>query len=294
MQGELETALVTILREPVELTVAGRTDAGVHARGPGGELLDRRRPSGDLTRRFNGLSPADIAVPATAVVDNGFDARRDATLAHLPLPAPRPPALRAPSSRSRALWWPHRIDHAALDACAAALPGTHDFTAFTPTQTDHVRFDRNVFDGQVGPGWRRSSTSDHRRHLHAQHGPHPRRHDARGRQRPPDRRGLPPAPRRRPPRSQPAKQLPRTAYTWSQSPTPDPPPPSRCAVHTGEALDAAAAGGDLEHRADQDPDHVAHEGVGGDAEGEDVAGLLAPRPRRGPRARNGRGRSGSG
>ena len=45
VQGELETALATILREPVELTVAGRTDAGVHAEGPGGELLDRGRRS---------------------------------------------------------------------------------------------------------------------------------------------------------------------------------------------------------------------------------------------------------
>jgi tRNA pseudouridine38-40 synthase len=33
-----------------------------------------------------------------------------------------------------------------LDACAAALPGTHDFTAFTPTQNDHVRFEREILD----------------------------------------------------------------------------------------------------------------------------------------------------
>src|SRR5206468_2158810 len=39
---------------------------------------------------------------------------------------------------------PHRIDHEALQACATALVGTHDFTAFTPTQTDHVRFDRDI------------------------------------------------------------------------------------------------------------------------------------------------------
>ena len=37
------------------------------------------------------------------------------------------------------------MDREALDACAAALPGTHDFTAFTPTQTDHVHFDRKIF-----------------------------------------------------------------------------------------------------------------------------------------------------
>ena len=35
----------------------------------------------------------------------------------------------------RALWWPHRLDLSALSACAAALVGEHDFTAFTPTET---------------------------------------------------------------------------------------------------------------------------------------------------------------
>ncbi len=55
-------------------------------------------------------------------------------------PDPRP----SPFEQGRALWWPHRIDLEPLDACANALVGTHDFTAFTPTQTDHVRFDRDV------------------------------------------------------------------------------------------------------------------------------------------------------
>jgi tRNA pseudouridine38-40 synthase len=45
----------------------------------------------------------------------------------------------------RALWWPYRVDFSALEACAAALVGTHDFTAFTPTETEHVRFSRDVF-----------------------------------------------------------------------------------------------------------------------------------------------------
>src|SRR6185369_1969112 len=59
---------------------------------------------------------------------------------------------RAPSAfeARRALHWPHRIDRDALDACAQALVGTHDFTAFTPTETDHVRFDRDV----LAAAWR--------------------------------------------------------------------------------------------------------------------------------------------
>jgi tRNA pseudouridine38-40 synthase len=143
VQGELEAALATVLREPVELTVAGRTDTGVHALGQVASFELADEPPGDLSRRLNGLAPDDVAVTAATVVATGFDARRDAKARSyryrlLARSAP------SPFERSRALWWPHRTDREALDACAAALPGTHDFTAFTPTQTDHVRFDRDI------------------------------------------------------------------------------------------------------------------------------------------------------
>ena len=147
VQGELETALETILRERVQLTVAGRTDAGVHAEGQVASFSTATSVPDDLTRRLNGLSPADIAVPATAVVDDGFDARRDA-LSRTYRYRLHTRRASSPFEQSRALWWPHRIDNGALEACAASLPGTHDFTAFTPTQTDHVRFDRNVFEAR--------------------------------------------------------------------------------------------------------------------------------------------------
>jgi tRNA pseudouridine38-40 synthase len=143
VQGELEAALATVLREPVELTVAGRTDTGVHALGQVASFDTPAEPPEDLMRRLNGLGPDDVAVTAATVVADGFDARRDAKARSyryrlLARSAPNP------FEQGRALWWPHRIDRGALDACAAALDGTHDFTAFTPTQTDHVRFDRDV------------------------------------------------------------------------------------------------------------------------------------------------------
>jgi len=143
VQSELETALETVLREPVELTVAGRTDTGVHALGQVASFELATDPPGDLMRRVNGVGPDDVAVTAAAVVADGFDARRDATARSyryrlLARSAP------SPFERGRALWWPHRVDREALDACAAALPGTHDFTAFTPTQNDHVRFELDV------------------------------------------------------------------------------------------------------------------------------------------------------
>ena len=148
VQGELEAALATVLREPVELTVAGRTDTGVHALGQVASFEAKVEVPGDLARRLNGVGPDDVAVTAAAVVEGGFDARRDAKSR---IYRYRVLARSAPSpfEQGRALWWPQRIDRDGLDDCAASLIGTHDFTAFTPTQTDHVRFERDILHA----GW---------------------------------------------------------------------------------------------------------------------------------------------
>ena len=143
VQGEVESALTTVLREPVELTVAGRTDTGVHAWGQVASFETSAEVPDNLARRLNGVGPADVTVRSTSIVADGFSARHDATSRSyryrlLARPAP------SPFEQGRSLWWPHQLDRGALDACAAALNGTHDFTAFTPTQTDHVRFERDV------------------------------------------------------------------------------------------------------------------------------------------------------
>ncbi len=148
VQGELEDALETILRERVELTVAGRTDAGVHARGQVASFSTPAEVPGDLARRLNGLTADDVAVTAATPAPAGFDARGDAISRSYRYRVLARSASN-PFERGRALWWPHRVDREGLEACAAALPGTHDFTAFTPTQTDHVRFERDVF----AAGW---------------------------------------------------------------------------------------------------------------------------------------------
>jgi tRNA pseudouridine38-40 synthase len=143
VQGELEAALATVLREEVELTVAGRTDTGVHALEQVASFETDAEVPENLAQRLNGVGPDDIAVTKTAVVADGFDARRDAksrTYRYRILARNSP----SPFEEGRALFWPHKLDRAALEACAEVLIGTHDFTAFTPTQTDHVRFDRNV------------------------------------------------------------------------------------------------------------------------------------------------------
>jgi tRNA pseudouridine38-40 synthase len=125
------------------LTVAGRTDAGVHALGQVASFSTAAEAPGDLARRLNGLCPEDVALTAAGRAPEGFDARGDAlSRTYLYRLHTRRPA--SPFERGRALWWPHAVDRDGLDACAAALLGRHDFTAFTPTQTDHVHFERLV------------------------------------------------------------------------------------------------------------------------------------------------------
>lgn len=144
VQGVLEAGLAQILREETLLTVAGRTDTGVHALGQVASFETDAPLPPDLARSLNGVTPPDVAVRLAEPVADGFDARRDArSRSYLYRVETR--AAASPFEQGRALWWPHQVDRAALDACAAALLGTHDFTAFTPTQTDHVRFDRDVF-----------------------------------------------------------------------------------------------------------------------------------------------------
>jgi tRNA pseudouridine38-40 synthase len=149
VQGELETALATILGgAEVDLTVAGRTDAGVHALGQVASFSADAQLPADLARAVNSVGPDDVTVSAARIVADGFDARRDATsrsYLYRVLAEPTP----SPFERGRALWWPHPLERSALDECAAALVDTHDFTAFTPTQNDHVRFERDV----LAAGW---------------------------------------------------------------------------------------------------------------------------------------------
>jgi tRNA pseudouridine38-40 synthase len=143
VQEEVERALATILRREATLTVAGRTDRGVHAWGQVASYEGEPAPA----RALNAVLPHDVAVLACAMAPDGFDARRDArsrTYCYRLLTRGAP----SPFERGRALWWPRPLDVDALRQCAEALRGTHDFTAFTPTQTDHVRFERDVLDAR--------------------------------------------------------------------------------------------------------------------------------------------------
>ena len=148
VQAELERALAVVLGRDVALTVAGRTDAGVHAWGQVASYAGEPARVASL----NALLPHDISVLGCDAAEPGFDARRDATSRAY---CYRLLARRARSAheRGRALHWPREVEQSALEACARALQGTHDFTAFTPTETDRVRFERDV----LAAFWRRRS-----------------------------------------------------------------------------------------------------------------------------------------
>ena len=141
VQDELARALRTVLRvRDVALSVAGRTDAGVHAWGQvcsyGHEAVD--------PLRLNALLPRDVAVLDCNPASEGFDARHDAisrTYCYRVLHR----RARSVWLEQRALWHRRTLDVEALEACARALVGTHDFTAFTPTDTYHTRFAREVY-----------------------------------------------------------------------------------------------------------------------------------------------------
>jgi tRNA pseudouridine38-40 synthase len=143
-----------VLRADVALVVAGRTDRGVHALG---QVVSYEGELPGL-RSVNALLPDEIAVLGAEEAPDGFNARHDAvsrTYVYRVLARPAP----SPFEAGRALWWPHALDLDGLQACAAALAGTHDFTAFTPTQSYHQHFQREVLraewvrTGEIAEFW---------------------------------------------------------------------------------------------------------------------------------------------
>ena len=160
VQAELERALRTVLGEeghdgrPLKLVVAGRTDRGVHAwRQVASYIHEAVDPL-----RLNGLLDPDLAVLAAEPAAPSFDARRDATSRTY---CYRVLTRRARSvfERDRAFWWPRELDRDVLARCANAIRGRHDFTAFTPSETEHTYFRCEVMaaewrgDGELLEFW---------------------------------------------------------------------------------------------------------------------------------------------
>jgi tRNA pseudouridine38-40 synthase len=160
VQEELERALRTVLGpqgldgSPLGLRVAGRTDRGVHA---WGQVASYAHEAVDPLR-LNGLLEDDLAVLAAEPAPGGFDARRDArsrTYCYRVLAR----RTRSVFERRRAFWWTGAVDRDALQACAREIVGRHDFTAFTPSETEHAWFRCDVgraewlMDGELLEFW---------------------------------------------------------------------------------------------------------------------------------------------
>jgi tRNA pseudouridine38-40 synthase len=131
VQGVLEDALSSLTGEQIRVTLAGRTDAGVHAVGQVAAFSTRSRHRPDIvTRACNALLPRDVVVRAAAGVEPGFNPRRDATsrwYRYTVWAAPQRSALR----RNRAWHVPQALDIGAMQFASGHLLGAHDFAAFT-------------------------------------------------------------------------------------------------------------------------------------------------------------------
>ena len=164
VQDVLAAALGRVLRMPAPpaLTVAGRTDAGVHARGQvvhtdvpaaawtalmdSGKAGRGKAGSGKAgSARLAAVLPPDVRVHAAGPAPDGFDARFSALWRRYSYRVCDDPARADPLRRHETLWTPRRLDLAAMNEAAAALTGEHDFAAFcrrregaTTVRTLHV------------------------------------------------------------------------------------------------------------------------------------------------------------
>lgn len=151
VEGVLREALDAVFPRWQGLAVAGRTDAGVHATGQVASLeVDGGPPAERAAAALNAVLPDDVAVLAADEAPPGFHARfsaRSRSYRYRVLAR----RTRSPLAARRALWWPRSVDEEALREAAELLLGEHDFRAFTPTETQHEVFVRNV----CAVGWER-------------------------------------------------------------------------------------------------------------------------------------------
>lgn len=144
VEGVLSEALSTVLRQTVKMSVAGRTDAGVHASGQVVSFWAHTdlRPA-LISYKATAVLPKDVALRRCVTVPDAFDARRDAIARTYEYRVIND-EIRSPLQRHRAAYVPRALDLDLLSAAGEMVKGTHDFTAFTPSRSYHVRFERVV------------------------------------------------------------------------------------------------------------------------------------------------------
>ena len=144
VQGDLEAALARLCGRAVPVTGAGRTDAGVHARGQAaGVRVDPKWTPSALRRALNAVLPDDVWVAAAHEMRPDFHARFSATARRYAYVVGLDEAARSPFRRAREWAFARPVDRALLDAAAATIVGDHCFRAFavqgTAPADDHHR-----------------------------------------------------------------------------------------------------------------------------------------------------------
>src|SRR5688500_5712803 len=144
VEGELREALGKVFPAWSELVVAGRTDTGVHARGQVVSVeVEGGPPPGRTAAALNAELPDEIAVIAAEEVEPTFHARFSAKSRSYRYRIWRRP-MPSPFELGFAWWYPRPLDEERLAEAADVLRGEHDFTAFTPAETQHKVFVREV------------------------------------------------------------------------------------------------------------------------------------------------------
>jgi tRNA pseudouridine38-40 synthase len=157
VQGELEQALLRLCDMPVSVLGAGRTDAGVHARGQAaGVRVAERWKAADLRRALNAVLPPDIWVAAVHEMRERFHARYDATARRYTYYVGTDDESRSPFRRRYEWALGRELDEAVLERAASAIVGEHIFRAFAvrgtaPPEDEHrCRVDRAVWRRRPG------------------------------------------------------------------------------------------------------------------------------------------------
>jgi tRNA pseudouridine38-40 synthase len=148
IEGEVRAALAAVFGTYDNLAVAGRTDTGVHALGNVVSVdVDGGPPEERAAEALNTALPDDVAVVAAEAAAPDFHARHSARSRSYRYRIWR---RRAPSpfEQKRSWWYPRPLDEERLADAADLLLGEHDFQAFTPTETQHEVFKRNVLRAQ--------------------------------------------------------------------------------------------------------------------------------------------------
>jgi tRNA pseudouridine38-40 synthase len=148
VEGEMRAALASVFGAYDALAVAGRTDTGVHALGNVATVdVESGPPLERAAEALNAALPEDVAVAVAEPVPGDFHARHSARSRSYRYRIWR---RRSPSpfEQKRSWWYPRPLEEERLQAAADLLLGEHDFRAFTPTETQHDVFSRNVLRAQ--------------------------------------------------------------------------------------------------------------------------------------------------